>query len=137
MLNVETNFGCTDSALQRIRISDEYVFYAPNAFTPGYDGLNDYFYPFASGIETEKGFVFTVYDRWGMLIYRSEKVPYQTTMSGKEFRVRGSESEQFGWNGRFMNTGEYVKTDVYHWTIRLLDTEGVPHEYEGSVNVIR
>ncbi len=137
MLNVETNFGCTDSALQRIRISDEFVFYAPNVFTPGYDGLNDYFYPFASGIETEKGFVFTVYDRWGMLIYRSEKVPYQTTMSGKEFRVRGSESDQFGWNGRFMNTGEYVKTDVYHWTIRLLDTEGVPHEYEGSVNVIR
>jgi PKD repeat protein len=137
MLNVETNYGCTDSALQRIRITDKFVFYAPNIFTPGHDGLNDYFYPFTSGIDTEKGFVFTVYDRWGMVIYKSEEVPFQSSISGKEFQVPGSESEQFGWNGRFMNTGEYVKTDVYHWIIRLLDTEGVPHEYKGRVNVIR
>ncbi|MCI5057218.1 MAG: PKD domain-containing protein, partial [Flavobacteriales bacterium] len=40
---VQNNFGCTDTAYKEIIVGGDFVVYAPNAFTPDEDGLNDVF----------------------------------------------------------------------------------------------
>ncbi len=57
--------------------------YAPNAFSPNGDGLNDIF-----AIESEciyKNYTLRIYDRWGMLIYETSEIDqgWDGTISGK------------------------------------------------------
>ncbi len=70
----------------------------------------------------------TVNDRWGQIIYKSDKYPPGTDKL---------ESVEGGWNGRYNNTGEYVEIGTYIWKVNLVDVNGVPHEYKGVVVVNR
>jgi gliding motility-associated-like protein len=68
--------------------------YIPNAFTPNYDGLNDILMPFLG--EGIKDFQFTIYNRWGQLIYFSNK--------------KGT-----GWDGKLAGVSQ--PGGVYAWTL--------------------
>ena len=136
-LVVVTEEGCVDSVSHRIRVTDIFTFYAPDAFSPGYDGVNDYFFPFAHGIDEFKEYDFEIYDRWGMVIYKSNIAADGTDKKYKDYDPLSVVVEERGWNGRHNNSEEFVQNGIYTWRVRLTDFNGVAHEYTGKVTVIR
>ena len=113
-------YGCQDIAMDTIVITNEFILFAPLAFTPGGDNVNDYFLPRGIGI-SEEHFKFYIYDRWGDLIYEHS----------------GSYSEWLGWDGRANDGKETAQQDVYVWLIRAEDLDGNAHEYVGHVTLLR
>ncbi|HBL39033.1 MAG TPA: hypothetical protein DDZ19_08115, partial [Flavobacteriales bacterium] len=59
--------GCTNTAIGQVAVSGS-VFYAPNAFTPNHDGLNDVWQPVALGITQ---YHLQIYNRWGEMIWET------------------------------------------------------------------
>jgi gliding motility-associated-like protein len=115
-LVVKNEFGCTDTILKPITVSEDFGIYVPNAFTPNGDGINDTFQPKGFGIEK---YEMQIYDRWG------EKV-FETT----EFEK--------GWDGNYISRGELIsKDDTYTWRIKATSVFGKAHEYTGHVTLIK
>jgi len=106
--------GCADTATHCIVIQGESYFYVPNSFTPNDDGLNETFYPVASGI---KKYSMAIYNRWGENIWSSSKDDDQ-------------------WNGKLRNS-QMVPQGVYIYKITIVDAQNEEHELMGHVNVIR
>ncbi len=117
---VTNSFGCIDIAVDTVEITNEYILFAPLAFTPGGDNINDYFLPLGTGISDEK-FRFYVFDRWGDLIYQHD----------------GAYAEWLGWDGRANDGKEQAQQDVYVWLIRTEDLDENAHEYVGHVTLLR
>lgn len=67
----------------------------PNAFSPNGDGLNDYFMPVVAPSCQVAGYHFQVFNRWGQLVFVSQKV-------GE------------GWDGRIKGVPADVGTYMYH-----------------------
>ena len=101
---------------------DEYILFAPNAFTPNDDGDNEYFMPKGIGVEGDE-FELYIYDRWGDLI--------------AEVTGNFSSDLTVGWDGRANKGPEQAQIDVYVWLIKTKDINGVRHEYVGHVSLIR
>ena len=127
MLAVMNNKGCTDTVYNNIEIYDEHRFYMPNAFRPLQD---NWFYPKGIGI-IEDGYHFSIYNRWGEIIFETTEYPEGTDVVDRKGEIEG------GWNGKYMNTKKLVQTDIYVWYVTLVDINGYSHEYAGWVNVIR
>jgi gliding motility-associated-like protein/uncharacterized repeat protein (TIGR01451 family) len=106
--------GCSATSLGEVTVNGT-LFYAPTAFTPDYDGLNDVWLPQVTGV-TE--YVLQVFDRWGELVWSTNDpvVP---------------------WLGQFQNGGQFVPNGVYHWVVRLEDQSRLPQRYAGSVSMMR
>ena len=92
-------FGCTNIDSIYILIPDQeevtLCLYAPNAFTPNKDGVNDIFIPISLCDEITYYRLY-VYNRWGEMIFKSSAL-----------------SE--GWDGRFQ--GVLCPGDVYSFMI--------------------
>ena len=108
--------GCKDTAHYTITIKEEYTFYAPTAFSPDYDGINDFFHVFGTGIDNDN-FKLIIYDRWGEPVFESEDI-YK------------------GWDGRAKGDN-LVKTGVYTWVCVFKDFKAIEHTKAGTVTVIR
>ena len=111
-LIVENDYGCTDTAYGTVIINMEFYIYVPNTFTPDGDNLNDTFYPVTVGADELTLYIF---DRWGELVFES--------------------SDGTPWNGVYR--GEWVKTDVYVWKIKVKTFEGRKLEFIGQVTALR
>ncbi|MBL4658234.1 MAG: gliding motility-associated C-terminal domain-containing protein, partial [Flavobacteriales bacterium] len=108
--------SCQDSIMQKIFVRGDFSLFAPSAFTPNQDGLNETFFPKGIGID-EDNFVLYIYDRWGDLIYETDDITKP-------------------WDGK-ANYGEReAQLDVYVWLIATYDDNGLEHEYIGHVTVI-
>jgi gliding motility-associated-like protein len=86
--------------IQSDEVAIEYIncecpLYAPNAFTPNDDDINETFMPMASCIP--QNFELTIYDRWGRVLYRTDQVDQ-------------------GWRG-VSNSGRAVPPGVYVWRV--------------------
>ena len=114
-LNVETPDGCTDDTIVSVHVKAEFTFYAPNAFTPNDDGVNDYFAPQGAGID-ENAFQLIVYSRWGEELFKSEAMKNQ-------------------WNGNAF--GKPCPEGIYAWVANFKDLEGKSYQYKGVVTIIR
>jgi subtilisin-like proprotein convertase family protein len=138
---VETVKGCVDSVQFRVRVNDEFTLYIPDAFTPGKDGNNDYFYPIGHGADKQLEYQMIIYDRWGHEVYNSNIIPFGIERKSnsiiREFEALGIPEKERGWNGRYQNTGSFVPNGTYSWLLRLHDVNKVPHERSGRVTVIR
>lgn len=108
--------GCTDTFCQDIVINEEFVFYAPNSFTPDGNGINDVFFVYGNDIDPAEFDLF-IFNRWGEIIFTSESLTS-------------------GWDGTFK--GRDVKNDVYVWKVktRSLATEKY-YERIGHVTLVR
>ena len=122
ILVIETIHGCLDTSYQDITIMDEYTFYAPTAFSPNNDGMNDIFFVSGYGIE-EENFTLTIFDRWGEIVYKTDKYDIDNP-------------KLYGWNGN-VKKGTNFKTDTYTWLVRYVDKRGIGHEETGSVTIVR
>lgn len=113
--------GCQDSAsIELIDFCPQDSVYFPTAFTPDGDLVNDRFGGFAEGIGS---FELSVYNRWGIEVFRSEDLEQR-------------------WNGRLEN-GDPAPGGLYAWRAvwRPLAADGVSfrayQEKVGAVTLIR
>jgi gliding motility-associated-like protein len=96
MLVVYDVNGCTDTAYNVVQSNDVVRLTVPNAFTPNGDGLNDVFTPIISNSDQVKYYRFEVYNRWGQLIFESNK-------PGE------------GWDGKYK--GKLSQFGAYNWKV--------------------
>lgn len=102
-LHAINQYGCTDSISKIVSVIGELTLYVPNAFTPNGDGINDVFIPIVSG-ERENSYRFSIYNRWGEEIFRSENLTV-------------------GWNGS--HAGMKSPSGIYTWRIYAKSEFGV------------
>ena len=114
---VKSQYGCADTTLSEVCVEMEYEFYAPNAFTPNGDGINEIFQPLGTGV-SESDYEFYIFDRWGSEIFKSTKW-------GE------------GWDGK-VKGGKYIAQEgTYVWLVRVYDISRDLHEYRGKVTLIK
>lgn len=111
---VTNQFGCVDTTCRPVEIAPAEGWYIPKAFTPDADGLNDDFGPVLTYTPTD--YAFSVYNRWGELMFRSETI-------GEH------------WDGK--HAGNVVTFGTYAWKLELESklTGFVVHS--GWVTVVR
>ncbi|WP_118974405.1 gliding motility-associated C-terminal domain-containing protein [Taibaiella koreensis] len=115
VLTVYNKYGCyiTDTTLVRTKPCCEV--FAPNAFSPNGDGLNDYFNP-----QLQPGQVLVslqIYDRYGKLVYNNTNI-------------------KKGWDGRYKN-GSDAAAEVYMYLMKYTCADGKLYEKKESVTVLR
>jgi gliding motility-associated-like protein len=83
ILVIENELGCKDTAKQNLTIVNNCYIDLPNAFTPNWDGRNDYFYPLNAYQATN--LLFNVYNRYGQLVFNTTNwnVRWDGTINGK------------------------------------------------------
>ncbi len=116
-LTITNVFGCKDTVQNYVTVDPVYLMYAPNAFTPNGDGLNDVFMVEGEGIDPNN-FEMLIFDRWGERIFKSTDL-------------------HTGWNGAKNNLGALVQEDVYVYKVVLKDWAGKRHQYIGHVTIVK
>jgi len=112
---VTSVFGCVDSIYGKVRITPEFRFFIPNAFTPNGDGKNDSFMSNNMGV---REFNMTIYNRWGNIIF-------QTT------------DPKTGWNGKARGSNEIAENGVYVYKIELQSVFYERQHFIGTVTLVR
>jgi gliding motility-associated-like protein len=120
LINVTSDSGCIakDTITIFVECKDANLL-MPTAFTPNNDNLNDYFYPVGRGIKSIVRF--SIYDRYGKLVYEAKNFP--------------PNDKSFGWNGK-INTMDQ-STSVFVYYIEALCDVGEKLYKKGSVVLIR
>lgn len=113
MLAIEDALGCVDTTYRTVFINPEFQFYAPSAFTPDGDAVNDVFHGSGVGIDTYEVMIF---DRWGELIFTSTD-PTEA------------------WDGT--SNGVECPNGVYVYMFRLRAIAGEVKQFTGHVTLIR
>ena len=111
---------CTATDSLFLRVDPNRDVFIPNAFSPGFDGINDEFNLYG-GISAAEISEIRIFDRWGNLIYTESGIPLGN--SG------------LGWDGRFK--GQDVPSGVYVFYAKVLFIDGVEVDYEGDITVLR
>ena len=93
-----SNNVCEDTTERQVRVAA--VLKVPNVFTPDGDNRNDYFQVRTNGIDI---YIFSVYTRSGVLVYRSESI-------------------SINWDGRSFS-GQVLSEGIYYYTIEQNGTE--------------
>ena len=109
--------GCKDTLRKTIEVKGAYNVWIPSSFTPNFDKINDVFIPVFSpyGIDT-KHYEFTIFNRWGSLLFNTSNV-------------------NVGWDGTFK--GEPVNEGVYVFTLKFKDADGVIYDKIGHVTLLK
>lgn len=114
--------GCKDTAQAYIKIIEHCTFYAPTSFSPDGDQINDYFCVYAHGIK-EENFKLEIYDRWGEIIWSTNKFFKDLERSEK-------------WDGKAKNN-EIVPVGTYTWLCTFKDIFNKTIIKSGTITVIR
>ena len=117
IIQIVTNSNCADTAFSSIVITEELIFYVPNAFTPDGSGFNETLKPiFTSGFDPYE-FHFTVYNRWGEILFES----YDPTA---------------GWDGQYAK--EVIQSGIYVWKVEFGDSNSDKQfKYSGHFTLLR
>ncbi|HBF88722.1 MAG TPA: hypothetical protein DDX39_08785 [Bacteroidales bacterium] len=121
-LYVESQFGCHDTAMVIIEIDEHLTFYAPTAFSPDKDGINEVFYISGNGFDANN-FQFYIYDRWGEIVYETNKYDFESP-------------ETYGWDGR-IGGSSLGESGVYTWLVISKKPSGMEFQKTGTVTLIR
>lgn len=117
-LHIKTDKGCTDSITKCLEVLPEFIIYIPNAFTPNADGANEKFFPKGRGFLTDDGYELLIFDRWGNLIFRSDR--YSIT-----------------WDGKHQQSGAECQIDTYVYRLNVKDIFEKKHQFTGQVHLVR
>ncbi|MDP3556281.1 MAG: PKD domain-containing protein [Bacteroidota bacterium] len=116
LLTVSNAYGCNNTFIKNITVQPEFTFFAPNAFSPNGDGLNDIFLPLGMGWEIAS-YNLTVYDRWGQKIFYT-----------KDYTK--------GWDGKIKGNLDAAPLGEYIYKIELMDIFKKFHEFTGFVTIL-
>lgn len=108
ILKVVSENGCEASTTRTVVVSD-HIFWAPNAFTPDGDGLNDTWRPTVIGA---RRYSLEIFDRWGALRFSTE-------------------DPQQGWDG------EGLPASVFNYKVRIKEWGSESKEYLGHFSLLR
>jgi gliding motility-associated-like protein len=114
---VEVTDGHLCKATGSIFVEVHYRVYAPTAFSPNGDGVNDTFFLFGLGTDL-KEFNLTIFNRFGQTVFQSKNV-------------------NEGWNGRLMNAGKIMPAEVYTWQAEIVYIGGETLIESGNVTLLR
>jgi gliding motility-associated-like protein len=115
VMQIVENKGCFDTAYASVIVRPEFVFWLPNAFTPGRaDDVNDVYKPTLYGVHDYR---FQIFDRWGQLIFETS-------------------NPDEGWNG-YINH-RLCQQDVYVYKITFKDDVNLRgHQYIGHFTLVQ
>jgi gliding motility-associated-like protein len=105
---VTSAHGCTDET-ERIVVVSDHLFFAPTAFTPDGDGLNDVWLPSVRGA---RHYELVIYDRWGIERFRTDD-PKQ------------------GWSG------DGLPQSLYIYTAHIKEWGAFAKDYTGHFSLLR
>lgn len=108
------SYGCPDTLCRTVRAPADPNIYAPNAFTPDLDGLNETWIPILNGFDGWRYHLY-ILDRWGEVIWDTA-------------------DRYKAWDGNAR--GKVCKTEVYVWKV-VLNIEGDERVYYGHVTLVR
>jgi gliding motility-associated-like protein len=114
----KNSYGCADTAIGFVSIlGSNYStkLYAPTAFSPNGDGVNDEFRPLMVGENLK--YDLAIYDRNGAVIFQSKDI-------------------NTAWNGK-IGDGEQAPFGTYIWLIIIQDEFGKETKQLGQVTVIK
>ena len=112
---VVNEFGCANTAEGQVSVSGS-VFYAPTAFTPNGDGLNDVWLPVVRGVSE---YALRITNRWGQLVFETA-------------------DPDEPWLGQMGTVGQhYVPNGMYLYRATYTDQIGYPRMAEGHLHVAR
>ncbi len=109
--------GCKDTASAIIRVIKSSDFFAPTAFSPNDDQINDIFRIYPNLKKAIKIINFDIYDRWDNHILHQEN--------------KNPNDSDFGWDGTFKN--ELSLQGVYIWTTEIEFFDGKRKKISGDV----
>lgn len=105
--------GCKDTLQRMVYIKPEFYVYIPNSFTPDNDRFNNYFYVSSIGaIDMD----FLIYNRWGELIFQTSDI-------------------YFKWDGTY--NGKIISDNTLVYKAIITNKEGIPYEFNGTINLLR
>lgn len=108
------NGSCWDTTMAIVIVDDATSIVIPNVFSPNGDGTNDEFFVANTGLTT---LTCEIYNRWGQKMY---------TLNSPQER----------WDGRGLN-GEQASEGTYFYILKALGTDGIAHEQEGHLTLVR
>lgn len=116
---VTDSVGCTATDTIRVFVRQSIPVFMPNAFSPNQNGVNDRLIPFgAADIDID---LFTVFDRWGGMVFRH---------AGGQINQAAS-----GWDGT--KNGIPMPPDVYLWVLHLRLPDGSSQILSGECQLLR
>ena len=115
----DTN-GCTAISEITIDVNKDRNIYIPNVFSPNFDGVNDIFMIYG-GKGVGQIDQFSVYDRWGELLFEAKDFP--------------PNDSSFGWDGTFRNKALNPNVFVYYIEVTFVDGISIP--YKGDVTLVK
>lgn len=117
-LRITDGRGCTVEDELTIDVNAAKSIYAPTAFSPDGDGINDIFY-----LQGTNGTIanLDIFDRWGNAVY-----------SGRNGSINNA---NFGWNGTANNSR--IDTGVFIWTATVQFADDSQEVYSGTISLVR
>ncbi len=120
VLTASTADGCEVSDNLTITIDNSRDVFAPSAFSPNGDGLNDFFSPLV-GQNVRSISLLQIFDRWGTMMYEGKNLP--------------GDNSNTGWNGRY--NGEFAPQGVYVFYAQVEFLDGITELIQGDVILVR
>jgi gliding motility-associated-like protein len=112
-LYVENRGGCKDSFSIDVCVDDSVYVVIPTAFSPGVDGVNDYYHVRTAGVTD---FYMAVFNRWGEQVFETN-------------------DKDFEWDGNYM--GKRMPKGVYPYYIKYKGKKTIRQQTQGTIQIIR
>lgn len=120
-LTATSEKGCVASDSIRVAVNKVRKVFIPNAFSPNFDGSNDYFTIYGVMPNIQQVEELMIFDRWGELVFE------KTAFSPNDYSG--------GWDGTFRGKVQAAGIYVYVTSIRFLDGELIV--YSGNISLVK
>jgi len=110
---VSNVWGCADTVVKAITVSEDFTVFVPNSFTPNDDGKNETLQPQGRGVVK---YNLMIYSRWGEKLFETDDFSQ-------------------GWDGTFR--GKACKEETYQWKIKAVNKNGKVKDLHGHVTLYR
>ena len=111
-LIISNSQGCRDSITRQVTIDFLHTFFAPNAFSPNDDYINDSFNVVTSGIFDSTYFM-VIFDRWGSEVFTTA-------------------DKRLAWDGKD-DSGKKCQSGLYIYRLSYIDQSGKKHVEHGKI----
>ncbi len=119
-VTASNEYGCTSTDELELRVNKIKDVYAPNVFSPNGDGINDYFFLYAKGVENLRRLI--IFDRWGNQVGLYTNLPVN--------------QDGVGWTG-LNQQGRLMPVGVYAWMAEIEFLDEDKKIFSGDITLMR